>query len=130
MSAPDVVVQVSGHGAVRLVRVLPECAYPPCTARVRRAGNKYCSQACCGLDRLGKPVPPAQVAPAIEATRARADRRTRALVLEQLRPHVDEDGRVPMSVAVRLATRCRAIGYRRGWSAMWRRMLRGAKTRR
>lgn len=107
------------HKVLRKVRPLCACG---CPRRVKRMGRPYASRACASAARRGRPHPFVQRA--IEANRAAATQRILASLLEQLRPHVDAEGRVSLHVAVTMLRRVRREGYRAGAGAAWQRYQR------
>ena len=60
----------------------PKCAYAPCARLVRRANRKYCSHACSGFARVGKPH---DNTAAVAATRLRAVRECIKQIVEACR---------------------------------------------
>jgi hypothetical protein len=97
----------------------PKCAYPPCGNRVKRAASKYCSHACSGFDRVGRPH---DNSAAVAATRLRAVKDCIKSIVEECRPHLDANRRMPLDQVVKLVMRHRRVAYQRGYSLYYRRI--------
>ena len=97
----------------------PKCAYAPCARLVRRANRKYCSHACSGFARVGKPH---DNTAAVAATRLRAVKECIKQIVEACRPHLDAERRMPLDQVVKLVMKHRRVAYQRGYSLYYRRI--------